>query len=200
MKLIFGIGVNDLPRGSISHVNSSGKRVINRFYSVWSNMIQRCYFESTRGKYKTYENCSVCDEWLTLSNFKEWFDKSHFDGWHLDKDLINPRSKCYNPENCRFIPKSLNNLFTDMKQKRGKYKIGVSYSFEHKKFRSSLNVGFGNQIHLGYFDNEDKAHNCYIREKVKFVISEIEQYRKVGVCEILLSAIEKDPLSRIIKE
>lgn len=86
-----------------------------------------------------------------------------------------------------------------MKANRGKYKIGVSYSIEHKKFRASLNFGFGNQCHLGYFETEDQAHNCYMREKVKFVLSEMQQYIDAGVCPQLIANIKKDPKSRIIR-
>lgn len=199
MKMIYGKGINDIKRGGVSYIDSAGKRKIKRFYTVWSNMLLRCYNKSVKDKYRTYCNTTVCDDWLTLSIFKRWFDDNYIDGWHLDKDLLNEKARCYSPENCRFVPRSLNNLFTNRGNDRGPYLLGVSYSKEHKKFRSSLNFGNGNQCHIGYFETEKKAHKKYIQKKVEFVLFSLEEYRKTKVCRQLLDAIKKDPISRIMR-
>lgn len=199
MKLISGVGVNDLPRGSISYVDELGVRRIRKYYSVWSNMILRCYPKNKAKRYDCYSATTVCDEWKLLSSFKKWFDNNYVKGWHLDKDLLDPSVKTYSKHTCRFIPRSLNNLFTDMNSNRGIYKIGVSYSIEHKKFRASLNFGMGNQKHIGYFKTEDDAHECYMREKIKFVISELPEYERIGVCNQLIAKIRSNPTARILR-
>lgn len=200
MKLVNEKGVNDLGRGAISFVDDDGKRKIHRFYSVWSNMILRCYCEKLRSKYPTYSKVTVCDEWLRLSAFKDWFDINYVTGWHLDKDLLIINSKVYSPSSCRFIPRSLNNLFSDRGNDRGKCSQGVYQRKKSGKFKASLNVGDGRLIFLGDFNTNEGAHQVYLKAKVNFVLSELEQYEKDGVCKMLISEVRKDPLSRIIKE
>ena len=62
-SLICGVGVND------ANYATSGKRMCP-FYRRWINMLERCYSEKFQEKNPTYRGCSVCEEWLTFSNFK----------------------------------------------------------------------------------------------------------------------------------
>lgn len=56
---------------------------------------------------KTYKRgVTICDEWLTFSNFRAWVIQQDWVGKCLDKDL--KRGKQYNPENCCFISTELN--------------------------------------------------------------------------------------------
>lgn len=82
-SLICGVGFNDM-KGA----NLSGSRV----YKEWKAMLNRCYAPSSfLGRNKSYVDCEVCEEWLTFSKFKRWFEdheNGYQEGYHLDKDIL----------------------------------------------------------------------------------------------------------------
>ena len=88
-------------------------------------MIQRCYSDKLQERFPTYRGCSVCDGWLLLSNFKEWYDIHYRDGMSLDKDILIPGNKVYSPDTCRFVPGYINSLLTNAGAIRGDYPLGV---------------------------------------------------------------------------
>ena len=69
-KLTFGVGIKDIstPTGDIQ-------------YHLWQEMLKRCYYEPHLKKEPAYRGCTVCDEWLTFSNFKRWMDNNYVEGW-----------------------------------------------------------------------------------------------------------------------
>ena len=42
-----------------------------------------------------YIDCTVCEEWLNLDSFGEWFDNNYVEDYELDKDLIENGNKIY---------------------------------------------------------------------------------------------------------
>ena len=150
-KLICGVGINDLPRGSIS----SDRRAYH-FYDAWRQTLNRCYVSDN----KNYTDVAVCDAWLVLSNFKEWYDQQYYvEGWHLDKDILVPKNRIYSPETCRFVPKEVNSLLTGYNKSKRSEAIGVD--FLKSKYRARVTTYKESGKHLGYFDNELEAHNAY---------------------------------------
>ena len=119
-KLVYGVGINDL----YGQIIQNGKHI--KVYEVWHSMIRRCYSEKYQVKEPTYRGCSVCPDWLVLSNFKEWFDANYRDGLALDKDILIQGNKVYRPEACSFIPQYVNSLMTDAGAIRGNLPLGVS--------------------------------------------------------------------------
>ena len=117
---VYGIGINDMPYGW----TSKNKKENIRIYELWSKMLQRCYSnnENVREKYKTYNDCCVCDRWLYLSNFVK--DIQYIDGYQLwlnnpnkhislDKDIkSNGKNKCYCLEECMFVEQKDNSKQT----------------------------------------------------------------------------------------
>ena len=118
-KLVYGIGINDLAEP----MWEDGKA--RKFYSTWASMLQRCYSEKCQARNPTYHGCSVCDEWLLLSNFKVWFDANYRDNMALDKDILIPGNKIYSPESCSFVPGYINSLLCDSGAARGDLPLGV---------------------------------------------------------------------------
>ena len=78
-EYIFGVGIND----SFEMEEELGKSV-----SIWLDMMSRCYCEKFHRKYPTYNDCFVCKEWLTFSNFYKWFKDNYIEGYQLDKDIL----------------------------------------------------------------------------------------------------------------
>ena len=152
---VCGVGVNDLPRGSIGRVKPD-------FYRLWAGMINRCYNPAIHEIQHTYEGCEVAEEWLLLSNFKEYYNKNYVDSYELDKDLIQLGNKVYGPENCIFVPKWLN-LFVKPNTKT----TGVSFNKQHKKFAAyGQDPMLGKKILLGYFSTIEQAHTAWLVHKL----------------------------------
>lgn len=86
-----------------------------RLYSVWSNMMSRCYKEYCN-VYKYYggKGIGVCDEWKTFDNFYEWALAEGYNETAPRGEFTIDRidsNKDYSPLNCRWIPQKaqLNN-------------------------------------------------------------------------------------------
>lgn len=146
-KLVYGVGVNDYE----GNVFEDGK--IIKSYKTWENMLGRCYSTKVQIKNPTYIGCSVCDEWLSFSNFKIWFDENYIEGFSLDKDILLEGNKIYSPEFCRFVPQYLNNLLTDRRNARGELPIGLTeLNKDNQKgrinstYKAKCNNGYGNDI------------------------------------------------------
>lgn len=103
-KLIYGVGINDMPGESSTDNKHNGG------HDAWHAVIQRCYSPVEHIRRPTYKGCTVCPEWLVLSNFKEWYDINYHEGWQLDKDILIKGNKVYRPEACRFVPPYINGL------------------------------------------------------------------------------------------
>lgn len=167
-RLKYGVGINDSDSPTTIEVN--GKIITDPYYAKWSGIIQRCYSEKLHIKRPTYIGCTVSDEWLRLSTFKEWMQDQDWQGMHIDKDVIKPGNKMYCADMCCFISHSLNNLLTDDGKKRGMYPKGVSWYTNVNKYAADVRID-GKTNHLGRFDTVVEAHQAYCDAKADHVIS-----------------------------
>lgn len=157
-KLVYGIGVNDADY--CINPTIDGKQVRCKYYQTWRGMLERCYDSKYQTKEPTYTGCTVCEEWLTFSNFKKWMETQDWVGKCLDKDILIQGNKIYSPDTCIFVSSSINNLFTKSDAARGKYKIGVSFKKENDKFLAQCNIN-GKPKYLGLFLTEEEAYKTY---------------------------------------
>ena len=161
-KLVCGVGINDADYVVQQLVD--GKHVVCVFYSTWKSMLRRCYSAKSQAIHTTYVGCSVCDEWLTFSNFKKWMGAQDFEGKELDKDIIVSGNKVYSPDACVFVTQSVNSLLTDHGAARGKYKQGVCWNKRDKIFTAQFMVR-GKLKYLGRYDTEQEAYAAYVAAK-----------------------------------
>lgn len=164
---IYGVAVNDLmfARQSV-------------LYKTWFGMLRRCYDSKWRSKHPSYRDAKVCEEWLMLSSFKEWFDKNYIDGYALDKDILVKDNKIYSPETCCFVPQKINNLILRHEHKRGTCYIGVfktrcgNYQayYSHDKHR----------VTIGTFNTEMEAFEAYKEAKESYLSEVASAYYKAG--------------------
>ena len=104
-------------------IKTKGKYKV--FYSIWHDMINRCYNANDKRHY-CYLNTTVVDRWLVFENFYQ--DVKDIDGFDeekiqngllvLDKDLKQPlfQHKVYSKETCTWISKAENAAMQDQQQ------------------------------------------------------------------------------------
>ena len=169
----YSVGINDAPYMTQRKIN--GKNVKCPAYRKWFAMLERCYCPKLQAKYNTYIGCTVCDEWLTFSNFAEWYELNNVDGYQLDKDIKFKGNKVYSPKTCLFVPSVINSLLTASNKSRGEFPLGVHYNKLNKCFGASVRVD-GKAHYIGRFDSSDDAHNAYCIAKNIEIKRKMVQY------------------------
>ena len=161
-KLVCGVGFNDKTRP----VSVDGKHV--KEYSLWKDMLRRCFSEKEQARRPTYKGCNVSNNFLSYAFFYDWcqeqvgFGKVDEKGrsWCLDKDLLFVDNKTYSETACIFVPNEINVFFTDSGNARGEYPLGVYFDKRECKFKAQCNVN-GKQQYLGLFNTPQEAFAVY---------------------------------------
>lgn len=161
-----GVGFVDIDGASIG-------RNMTLEYSIWNNMINRCYNENMKDSNQTYADCEVSDNFKHLSHFKEWCNKQigfGNKGWALDKDILIKGNKVYSEDTCCFVPKEVNSLLVKADRIRGKYPIGVYHdtSKAHKRFSARVSKN-GKYKRFGSYLTPEEAFFVYKQEKEKYI-------------------------------
>lgn len=157
---LYGVGV-------IGEGVCSSEGIALREYTMWSDMLRRCYCEKFKQKYLTYTNCETSNNFKNFPFFKSWCNEQigfNNDGWQLDKDILIKGNKVYSEDLCVFVPQEINTFFTKRDLKRGEYLVGVSYNKRDRKFVVNLSFEGSKIIHKG-FDTELEAFLAYKTEK-----------------------------------
>ena len=162
MKKIYGYGIND----SKVCVTSP---IVQKFYSTWSNMLERAYSKKYKERYPTKKNTTVCDEWLYFSVFDKWMKEQQWENNLLELNLITPGAKVFSPENCCFVSNKVKLMILEKKSGQGKYPAGVTLQNHTGKYRSSINKD-SKSVYLGSFNTVEEAYKIYIQEKINLVI------------------------------
>ena len=194
---ILGVGINDADYQTCiteKVVDSTG-RMRNKtvwicpIYSIWLNMIKRCYSEKSKRKGKTYVGCTVIEEWLLFSNFKAWVEQQNWEGKQLDKDILFPGNKIYSPETCVFVDQRVNNFILENQAKR-KFSIGVTWHKRANRFLSQCKQLGGGNKYLGLFETEEAAHKAWLKEKLRLAYILAEQQDDPRVAKALIDRYE----------
>ena len=154
-KLVKGVGINDAPYQVVQRDGTYCP-----FYRTWQNMLTRCYCKSYLNSKPSYIGCYVCEEWKTFSTFSRWMETQRWQGFQLDKDLLEHGNKCYCPEFCVFIPPELNSFLKDRKNDRGDLPLGVTVKGNRYNSRCGNPLTGGREF-LGGFDCPELAHEAW---------------------------------------
>jgi len=147
-------------------------------YKCWVNMLKRAYYEKYHTIRPTYIGVKVCKGWHNFQNFAEWYNNqpnSNRQGFALDKDLKNPCSREYNPENCTFVPQAVNSLFTNSDHTNSSG-MPTGVSIDKKKYKATVSID-SRRVYIGNYDTPEEAHEAYRKEKRKEVKRIAEQYK-----------------------
>lgn len=184
---VCGFGINDVD------IKVTNNKKNDKSYQTWTNMIRRCY----SGKYITYAECTVSDEWKYFSNFKKWFDENYIEEFHLDKDILVKGNKVYSPDTCRFVPQYLNNLLNDCKNVNNGLPIGV-FAINPSISQRRKTTTYISHCHtsLGHisktFKTISEASSWYIENKRKHI-------KEVSIKAFLDNAIKTDIYLALIR-
>ena len=169
-KLVCGVGVNDL--GYPTHVyewvtKEGGERVREcifrcKYYTVWADMLKRCYSKKYLERNPSYSGTIVCSEWLSASAFKKWMEQQDWSGKCLDTDIILPGNKLYSPETCSFVLQATNSFVIARDACRGELPVGVSLCNRTGKYIARCNNPFtGKPDCRDYFSTPEDAHEAW---------------------------------------
>lgn len=169
-SLIFGLGVNDMFH------ESKENQIHTKSYSVWRNLLSRTISPMSQRQEK-YKDCTICEEWLTFSNFKKWFDDNYVEGYNIDKDIIVPNNRHYSPDTCCFVPPEINTLFTKRVNKKSELPLGVHRN--NDGFRATVRHN-GKVIACKTFSTIQEAESFYLKNKKKTIEDIATEYFKDG--------------------
>lgn len=176
-KSVCGVGYT----GIGIYKNSTHRKIS----TVWRSIILRCT-SITNGKYPTYKNVTVCEEWHNFQNFARWYEDNYPSieniRFELDKDLLqqDKEYKVYSPNTCVFLPHNVNSFLANKKSNNTSGVIGVYWHKLFKKWVSSIRSFNDNETIREYFDDKYLAENSYTyarkikSEKVKDYLLELD--------------------------
>ena len=171
---VFGVGII-----GTKYPVSEGD-ILTKEYVLWKSMLKRCYSNTFKKKYPTYEGCEVSNKFKSYEYFYEWCNKQVGFGnkdWHLDKDLLIKGNKVYSENTCVFLPKEINLLLIKSTASRGEHLIGVYWHKTKKAFIAKVNKNKGKQECLGLFNTEIEAFNAYKQAKENFIKEQANKWK-----------------------
>ena len=174
VPLVYGVGVSGIKYPS----KLNGRNT--REYDLWHSMLQRCYSDTYKNKYPTYEGCKCSENFKSYEYFYEWCHKQIGFGvadFELDKDLLVKGNKVYSENVCVFIPSEINSLLTKRTASRGNHLIGVCWSNANKAFVAQVRKNKGKREWLGCFNTELEAFNAYKQAKESFVKEQANNWK-----------------------
>lgn len=122
-RTVHGVGMIGEGEYKPSIRTIDGRSTKSPAYSLWANMLQRCYIDPANGRRPTYQTCTVHPDWHNYQTFCN--DIKQLDGYglwvayhaglggekiELDKDVLckGRDIKEYGPNTCKFITKGDN--------------------------------------------------------------------------------------------
>lgn len=162
--------------GEHKYSTKTDSHKMSRCYSIWTEMIRRCYID---GYNKAYSDCYVCDEWLCYANFEKWYYENYYEINNepicIDKDILIKDNKVYSPETCIFVPKSINSFFVSTNNKRHNgLPLGVSKMTKANTYFCSV----GCKTYYG-FKTKQEAHLKYLQEKNNDFHIKLQNYKGI---------------------
>lgn len=166
MRLVQGVGINDVP---------GSKKT--KEYSTWSGLFIRCYSVKAQKFHPSYLGCSVSGEFIYFSKFKDWYISQIGcqQAFEIDKDLLEKGNKEYHPDKCVLLPKKINSFLRTVGKSRGDLPIGVC-KVKNGGFQAQLSNGVEKK-YLGSFSTPEQSFQAYKHAKENHIKILAEKYR-----------------------
>ncbi len=169
-------------------------------YLVWHSMISRCYNKDYH-KAEDYKDVIICEEWRYFQNFAEWFHKHYYnfeETLNLDKDFkyfAYGLDKIYSPDNCIFIPQSINKTIVFQHQVERDYPVGVVRG-------SHSNNIFTNRLKYIPRKSKEEAYEDYLKivyDRIKVYINSYKNKIPNETLQVLIDFVNNDSLREMHK-
>lgn len=177
-KVMYGDCYNDsdTPIAKTEIVNGKRVRVWTcPIYTMWHNIIKRCYDPKIQAKFPTYIGVTISEEWKYFSNFRSWVLTQNYKDRDIDKDLKSDNNKIYSAETCIFVPHEINTLILNGGGGK-KYAFGVEYDPKLTNPYRAHGMENNKKKHLGCFPTELDAHQAWQKHKISKCNLMIEKY------------------------
>lgn len=144
----------------------------NPFYQTWTMLLDRSFPTEHRKEHPTYENCTICEDWLCFDIFqndcrkligykeKEKYTDVNFE---IDKDVLFHNNKHYSKETCIWLPQKLNSFFTNINIRNKTGFEGVSQN-KNKRYVTCISIN-GKTRHIGSSTTPFEAYLKYCKVK-----------------------------------
>lgn len=149
-------------------------------YSLWKDMLKRCYDKKYQLTHSCYSECVVSDYFKCFANFEKWcLSQTGFkvEGFRLDKDILIKGNKVYSEDTCCFVPYEINSLFIRQKSRRGIQPIGVSKVEKTGMYVAKMCYR-GKYVNLGHFESAEQAFNAYKQSKESHIKEVANKWRE----------------------
>lgn len=173
-SLVYGVGVDDMSYPKERREYSHGKSKVVwycKVFSRWKNMLRRCY----SGSDSAYSDVTVCNEWLTYSNYYKWLIENAHESegeWDVDKDIVLGSSRIYSPETCVVVPRRLNLALVVA----NKGLPGTYYEKSRNRWQAYCEQFHGGRRLLGRYASEKAAHRMWQIEKLSQLNAALKWY------------------------
>lgn len=163
---------------------------LKKVLSLWRAILKRCYESGTNKTYKTYEDCTVHEDWHNFQNFAAWYVNHEYYGfgYDLDKDLLVRGNKVYSAETCCMLPHQLNTSLPIVRGNNNERSVGV-YKNRQNKYQVAVTKD-GKRVSLGVYITDVEASDVYKDFKRKVLVDLAEKWKylvAVDVYESLLN-------------
>lgn len=179
-KLIYGVGVSEDGEFKRSIIIDSKCRN-TREYTLWSNMLARCYSSKFQEKNPTYIGCTVSENFKNFQYFAKWCQNQVGFGnikFQLDKDVLCKANRTYCEELCVFVPVELNSAVIKRDKSRGVFPIGVYYDKYYGVYRTHLRFGGKSFVNKnGSHETPETAFQAYKVAKEQFIKEQAELWK-----------------------
>lgn len=171
-KTVYGVGM-------IGNTSTSECGKHKKSYTLWKNMLRRCYSDKYQEIRPTYIGCEVSEYFKRYDNFERWcnaqvgFGEEYFS---LDKDILVKGNKVYSPETCCFVPESVNSLLINNKASRGNTCLGVTFIKSSGIYNVRVSLGLKLK-HIGNFKTEIEAFQAYKQAKESYIKEVAEKWK-----------------------
>lgn len=178
MANVYGVGIREDGKYTVT---VDGKHT--KVYTLWKNMLARCYSKTMNKHRPTYVGCSVSGDFLYFQRFAAWYESQSLCSdveYQLDKDLIFKGNTVYSEATCLLVPRKVNMFLCKSEAARGRYAIGVSWHEQYGKFASA--VSDSKEKTVSYHNTEHEAFLAYKVAKEKIAKGLANKYS--GKCDV----------------
>lgn len=162
-------------------------------YLRWVRMLERVFYPRYHLIRPAYRMAEVCEEWRCFKNFRDWYEKNFYqipgERMHLDKDIMGRYSNIYSPETARFVPQSINTMFSRRVDQTNPLPTGVWVDKKSGRYRITFNRGKGEK-EVNTFATVEEAFARYkeLKEKaIKELAEKYKEYLPLDVYETMMA-------------